>query len=258
MPAQQGSRGDEPNPAQRGGEQSAQRAEDGAIEPGHYRAWVVSTQHGDLVAEHHDLDVLGCIGSSEQGQPAQHADEHQVDESQGHKERSWGRGCGPWPHGRPVAKGLIRPLDTILGTHTIAIVREWHFRSGDGNDAQHPEQRAIERGQLQARVVSAQHGDLVTENEDPTSLVTSARSSASQLSTRASITHVPNLLANSAAVDDELSELMRSAWCPEPLPRAVGRKCGASSPLISYRRIRCARPAPARGRSRPQRRMIAL
>ena len=231
---------------------------DGAVDPRQSGAWGVSAQHGDLVTEHQDFDVLGSIGAGEQGQPAQHADEHQVDESQGHKERSWGRGCGPWPHGRPVAKGLIRRLDTILGTHTIAIVREWQFRSGDGDDAQPAEQGAIEPAQLRARVVSAQHGDLVTENEDPTSLVTSARSSASQLSTRASITHVPNLLANSAAVDDELSELTRSAWCPEPLPRAVGRKCGASSPLISYRRIRCARPAPARGRSRPQRRMIAL
>jgi ABC-type nitrate/sulfonate/bicarbonate transport system ATPase subunit len=35
-------------------------------------AWVVSAQHGDLVAEHQDLEVLGFIGSSERRQPAEH------------------------------------------------------------------------------------------------------------------------------------------------------------------------------------------
>jgi hypothetical protein len=70
----------------------------------------VSAQHGDLVTEHQDLDILGCIGPGEQGQPAQHADEHQVDESEGHSERSCGVGLGPWPQGRPVAKALIRRM----------------------------------------------------------------------------------------------------------------------------------------------------
>ena len=61
---------------------------DGAVEPGQGRAWVVSTQHGDLIAEHQDFDVLGCLGSGEQRQPAQHADEREVCESKGHGERS--------------------------------------------------------------------------------------------------------------------------------------------------------------------------
>jgi hypothetical protein len=34
--------------------------------------WVVSKQCGDLVPEHQDLDVLGCIGPGEQREPAQH------------------------------------------------------------------------------------------------------------------------------------------------------------------------------------------
>ena len=38
------------------------------------------TRHGNLVAEHQDLDVLGYIGAGEQCQPAEHADEHQGDE----------------------------------------------------------------------------------------------------------------------------------------------------------------------------------
>jgi hypothetical protein len=73
----------------------------------------------------------------------------------------------------PTRQSLLEPrprIDTTWivtrsGDGSIAIVREWHFRSGDGNDAQHPEQRAIERGQLQARVASPQHGDLVTEHD---------------------------------------------------------------------------------------------
>jgi hypothetical protein len=31
-----------------------------------------------------DLDVLGGVGAGEQHQPAQHANDHQVDESEGH------------------------------------------------------------------------------------------------------------------------------------------------------------------------------
>ena len=88
VPAQQGSGRHEPQPAQTRGQQPAQRAEDGAVEPGQRRAWVVSAQHGDLVTEHQDLDVLGCVGSGEQRQPAQHAGEQQVGESEGHSERS--------------------------------------------------------------------------------------------------------------------------------------------------------------------------
>jgi hypothetical protein len=78
----------------------------------------VSAQHGDFVSEHQDLGVLGGVRLGEQRQPAQHADEHQVDESEGHNERSCGVGCGPWPQGQPVAKALIRRLDTVLGTHS--------------------------------------------------------------------------------------------------------------------------------------------
>jgi len=86
--------GDEPQSAQMRGQQPAQRAEDGAVDPGHGRAWVLSTQHGDLVAEHKDFDVLGCVGAGEQCQPAQQAGEQQVGESEGHSGRSCCAGCG--------------------------------------------------------------------------------------------------------------------------------------------------------------------
>jgi hypothetical protein len=80
---------------------------------------VVSAQHGDLVTEQQDLDVLGCLGASEQRQPAQHAGEHQVRESQGHGERSCWAAFEPWLRGRLVAKAVIRGRDAVLGTHTL-------------------------------------------------------------------------------------------------------------------------------------------
>ena len=70
VPAQQGSRRHQPQPAQLRGQQPAQRAEERAVDPAQRRAWVVSAQHGNLVAEHQDLDVLGCVGPGEQRQPA--------------------------------------------------------------------------------------------------------------------------------------------------------------------------------------------
>jgi len=78
----------QPRPAQRGGHQSAQRADHGAVEPGQSWPGVRATQYRDLVAKRQNLGVLGGVGAGEQRQPAQHANEHQVDESEGHSRRS--------------------------------------------------------------------------------------------------------------------------------------------------------------------------
>jgi hypothetical protein len=64
------------------------------VNPCQRRARAVSTQHGDLVTEHEDLGVLGCVGPREQCQPAQYTGEHQVGESEGHSGRSCWAGCG--------------------------------------------------------------------------------------------------------------------------------------------------------------------
>jgi hypothetical protein len=81
-------------PAQLRGQQLAQRAEDRPVDPGQCRTWVVSTQHGDLVTQHQDLNVLCCVGPGEQRQPAQHASEDQVRKSEGHGRRSCRVGVG--------------------------------------------------------------------------------------------------------------------------------------------------------------------
>jgi hypothetical protein len=52
---------------------AAQRAEECPVNPGQHWAGVVSARYGELVSEHQDLGVLGCIGSAEQCQAAQHA-----------------------------------------------------------------------------------------------------------------------------------------------------------------------------------------
>jgi hypothetical protein len=49
-----------------------------AVNPRQRWTWVVSSKDGDFVAEHQDLDVLGCVRSGEQHQPAQHAGERQI------------------------------------------------------------------------------------------------------------------------------------------------------------------------------------
>ena len=88
VPAQQGSGRDQPQLAQRGGQQPAERAEHRTVGPGQCWSGVGAAQHGDLVAQREDLGVLGGVGAGEQRQPGQHANEHQVDESEGHSERS--------------------------------------------------------------------------------------------------------------------------------------------------------------------------
>jgi hypothetical protein len=73
----------------------------------------------DLVGQHQDLGVLGGVRAGEQRQPAQHANEHQVDESEGHS----GRSC--WPRqGRVMLRSasekvLLRERDGVLGTHKV-------------------------------------------------------------------------------------------------------------------------------------------
>ena len=79
----------------------------------------MSAQHGDLVTEQEDLDVLRCVGSGEQRQPAQHADEHQIGKSKGHSLRSCCAYCGPWLRGRLAANALVSAGDMVLGTHTM-------------------------------------------------------------------------------------------------------------------------------------------
>ena len=89
-----------------------------AVDPAQPRAQVVSAQHGDFVTQDQDLDVLGCVGSGEQPQPAQHAGEQQVRESEGHSRRSCLRAVDGGGEAGPLAlNALVRRRATVLGTH---------------------------------------------------------------------------------------------------------------------------------------------
>ena len=47
-------------------------------------AATAAAQHRDLVTQGQDLDILGRVRACEKHQPAQHTNEHQVNESEGH------------------------------------------------------------------------------------------------------------------------------------------------------------------------------
>jgi hypothetical protein len=58
VPAEDGGRGDEQAEASADREQSGEGGEQGAVRPAHRRAWRASLEHGELVAQDEDLDVL--------------------------------------------------------------------------------------------------------------------------------------------------------------------------------------------------------
>ena len=69
----------------RTGEQSGEGGDQGAVGPAHPRARRASLEHGELVAQDQDLDVLGGVGSGAQHDPAEELGEHLVDQSQRHQ-----------------------------------------------------------------------------------------------------------------------------------------------------------------------------
>jgi hypothetical protein len=91
VPAQDGVRGDEQPEASAGREQSGEGGEQSAVGPAHPRARRASSEHGELVAQDQDLDLLAGVGSGVQHDPAQELGEHLVDQSQRHQRIMPGR-----------------------------------------------------------------------------------------------------------------------------------------------------------------------
>jgi hypothetical protein len=84
VPAQDGGRGDEQPESSADREQSGEGGDQGAVGPAHPRAWRVSLEYGELVAQDQDLDVLGGVGSGAQHDPTQQLGEHLVDQPHRH------------------------------------------------------------------------------------------------------------------------------------------------------------------------------
>ena len=85
VPAQDGGRSDEQPEASANGQQSGERGDQGAIGPAHSWPWRAALEHGELMAQDKDLDLLGGVGSGAQHDPAQEVGEHLVDQPQRHQ-----------------------------------------------------------------------------------------------------------------------------------------------------------------------------
>ena len=78
-----GVRGDQAMATQRSGQPRDEGSEYGSVGPVQARSWVGTTQDGDLVAQHEELDVLGGGRAAHQQEP-KHLPEDQVEQAQRH------------------------------------------------------------------------------------------------------------------------------------------------------------------------------
>ena len=84
VPAQDRGRGNEQAEAAGHGEQSGERGDQGAVGPAEPRLSGAAAEHGELVTQDQDLDLLAGVGSGTEYEPAQERGEHLVDEPRRH------------------------------------------------------------------------------------------------------------------------------------------------------------------------------
>ena len=63
---------------QRSGQPPHESGEHGPVRPVHARSWVGAAQHGDLVAQHEELNILSGGRTADQQDQPEHLPEHQV------------------------------------------------------------------------------------------------------------------------------------------------------------------------------------
>jgi hypothetical protein len=90
---------------------------DGTVRPAQARSWVVAAQHGDFVAQHEELDVLGGGRAARQQAQPEDLAEDQVQQAERHAEIMSGQRSPPVSDpgstsGTPQACDLFH-LDTI-------------------------------------------------------------------------------------------------------------------------------------------------
>jgi hypothetical protein len=88
VPTQDCARCDQAMPPQHLRQPSGERGEHCAIRPVQVRLRVGSTQHGDFMTQHQELDVLGRRRTSEQHQQVHQLTEDQIEQAQEHGSRS--------------------------------------------------------------------------------------------------------------------------------------------------------------------------
>ena len=84
MPAQDRVRSDQAMATQRSGQPPHESGEHGPVRPVHARTWVGAAQHGDLVAQHEELNILGGGRAGDQQDQPEHLQEDQVQQPQRH------------------------------------------------------------------------------------------------------------------------------------------------------------------------------
>ena len=89
MPGEQRPWCDEPMCAQHGWQMPGQRGQDRPVGPVRFRLGDLTPEHRNLMAEHHDLRLLGRRAATEQHQPAEDPDSDQVEQPESHERRSW-------------------------------------------------------------------------------------------------------------------------------------------------------------------------
>jgi len=71
------------------GQQPGQRGQHRAIRPRQPRPADLPAQHGHLMPQHHDLDVLRSVGPGQQRQPADNPHQAQVQHPHRHSPGAW-------------------------------------------------------------------------------------------------------------------------------------------------------------------------
>jgi len=84
VPAKHSTGGDQPVRPQASGQEPDERGEDRAVGPVQVRPGLGAAQHGNLVPQHEQLDVLGRRRAAQQDQPAAEPDEDQVKQAKRH------------------------------------------------------------------------------------------------------------------------------------------------------------------------------
>jgi hypothetical protein len=88
MRCQQGTRGDQPMSSRHRRQVADQRRQERPIGPVRLRPGNLALQYGHLMPEHHDLDVLACLSTPRQHEPAKHPNQGQIQQTNRHKPRS--------------------------------------------------------------------------------------------------------------------------------------------------------------------------
>ena len=108
MPAQDRVRGDQAMATQCVGQPPDERGEHGPVGPVQAWSWVGAAQHGDLVAQHEELDVLGGGRAAQQQDQSEHLPEDQVQQPQRHIGIMPGRSDHRWSAAQVRRSGTPR------------------------------------------------------------------------------------------------------------------------------------------------------